>query len=78
MTLLRWQPREPGSMGQRSTCDGYSVCEIHSGEDGEVVTFETWTRNPLTGGMTSLAVGLTDWREARKVAQADADAKAAT
>ena len=57
-------------MGQRSTDERYSVCEIHIGDK---VTFETWTRNPLTGGMTQLAVGLTDWRDARKVAQADAD-----
>jgi hypothetical protein len=60
-------------MGQLSECGWYSVAEIHIDVK---VTFETWTRNPLTGGMTQLAVGLTDWRDARKVAQADADAKA--
>ena len=72
---LKWQPREPGSMGQRSTCEWYSVCEIHCGDE---VTFETWTRNPLTGGMTQIAVGLADWREARKIAQADANQAAQT
>lgn len=71
---LRWQPREPGSMGQRSVCEWYSVCEIHRGEE---VTYEVWTRNVLTGGMTQLAVGIADWREARKIAQADADKAAA-
>ena len=57
-------------MGQRSTCEWYSVCEIHLGDQ---VTYETWTREQLTGGMKQLAVGLTDWRDARKMAQADAD-----
>jgi hypothetical protein len=72
---LRWLPREPGSMGQLSACGWYSVCEIHI---KDAVTFETWTRNTLTSGMTQLAVGLPDWREARKIAQADADSKVLT
>jgi hypothetical protein len=59
-------------MGQRSACGWYSVCEIRKGDE---VTYETWTRNSLTSGMTQLAVGLADWRDARKAAQADADAK---
>lgn len=67
---LVWLEREPGSMGCRTECGWYSCCEIHQGDK---VTLEVWTREPLTSGMRQLAVGLSSWEEARGIAQADAD-----
>ena len=69
-TPLQWQKPEAGSTGVRTVCEWYSCCKVQL---AGVWQYEVWTREPLTGGMKQLAVGLTDWRDARKVAQADAD-----
>lgn len=67
---LEWEERLPGSMGRYTKCHWYSCCQIGQGDSA---TFEVWTRNPLTGGMKQLAIGLKDFNEGRRVAQADAD-----
>lgn len=72
---LQWQRPEPGSTGVRTVCEWYSCCKVML--DGKWV-YEVWTREPLTGGMKQLALGLASFEEGKKVAQADADAKAAT
>jgi hypothetical protein len=71
---LQWQRREEGAFGARTVDEWYSWCMVVV--DGKR-TYETWTREPLTGGMKQLAVGLGSLVEAKAVAQADADAKAA-
>lgn len=68
--MLEWEDRLPGSMGRYTKCHWYSCCQIGQGASAR---FEVWTRNPLTGGMTQLALGLKDFNEGRRVAQADAD-----
>jgi hypothetical protein len=70
---LKWQKPEAGSLGVRTVDEWYSCCKVML--EG-VWTYEIWTRAPLTGGMKQIAVGLPSFDEAKKVAQADADAKA--
>jgi hypothetical protein len=67
---LIWADREPGSMGRYTACHWYSCCQIGKSPNE---TFEVWTRNPLTGGMTQLVVGLKSFKEGIAAAQADAD-----
>jgi hypothetical protein len=71
---LQWQRREEGVYGARTVDEWYSWCMVVV--DGKR-TYETWTREPLTGGMKQIAVGLGSLVEAKAAAQADADAKAA-
>lgn len=67
---LIWAERDVGSMGRYTTCHWYSCCQINRGTE---VTYEVWTREPLTSGMKQLAVGLASFSEGIKLAQADAD-----
>lgn len=67
---LQWAPREAGSMGRYDTSHWYSCCQINR---GDVATFEAWTREPLTGGMKQIAVGLSTFRAAIDACQKDAD-----
>lgn len=57
-------------MGRYDTSHWYSCCQIGQPPNA---TFEVWTREPLTGGMKQLAVGLKSWDEGRAVAQQDAN-----
>jgi hypothetical protein len=67
---LVWADREPGSMGRYTTCHWYSCCQIGQPPNER---FEVWTREPLTGGMKQLVVGLPSWEAGRAAAQKDAD-----
>lgn len=68
---LQWQKPERGSMGVRTVDEWYSCCKI--GQPDGSFKYEVWTREPLTGGMKQLAVGLSSFEEAKAIAQADAD-----
>jgi hypothetical protein len=70
---LQWQKPEAGSTGVRTVCEWYSCCKVML--DGKW-NYEVWTREPLTGGMKNLAMGLASFEAGRAIAQADADAKA--
>lgn len=67
---LEWADREPGSMGRYSKCHWYSVCQVSNGEQ---VSFQAWTRNPLTQGMRILEIGLPTFKAAIAVCQKGAD-----
>jgi len=67
---LQWQKPAAGSMGVRTVCEWYSCCKAMV--DGEW-EYEVWTREPLTGGMKQLAVGLASFEDGKRVAQEDAD-----
>jgi hypothetical protein len=67
---LIWADREPGSMGRYTSCHWYSCCQIVRGAE---VTFEVWTRAPLTGGMKQLVIGLKSFKDGIEAAQKDAD-----
>lgn len=56
-------------MGRYDISHWYSVCQIGQPPNH---TFEVWTREPLTGGMKQLAVGLKTWEEGRALANRDA------
>lgn len=57
-------------MGRYTTCHWYSCCQIGQPPNE---TYEVWTRNPLTGGMKQLVVGLKTFKEGIQAAQKDAD-----
>jgi len=57
-------------MGSQTACGWYSWCMVVV--DGKRM-YGTWAREPLTGGMKQLAVGLASLAEAKQAAQADAD-----
>lgn len=57
-------------MGRYDTSHWYSCCQINR---GTVATYEAWTREPLTGGMKQIAVGLSTHRAAIEACQKDAD-----